>query len=97
MEKFKYEVYDYSKAGIKKKLYFQQVLTALEYEALGNVFRYQGKELIETFVAHLKNSYTTEKSRFDGKDYKIDDFIWEWKIITPEGTYKSDETSSKKE
>lgn len=97
MEKFKYEKYDYAKIGIKKKFYFQRVLTQHEHESLGTVFNCSGKELMDMLVANLKDSYVFNISMNEKKDYKIDDFDWEWKIITPEGTYRSNEASSKKE
>jgi hypothetical protein len=94
MGKYKYESYDYSKVGIKEKVCFSHEFTQRDYELLGTLFNARGEELVNALLSQLKNSYTNVKSKFNKKNYKIDDFNWEWEIITPERTYKSNETSS---
>ena len=93
MGNFKFEKYDYTKV-LKRKINIHYRVTNLEYEALGNVFRVSGEELVETFVKHLKRSYINEYAGEDSYKYNINDFNWEWEVITPEGTYKSNEASS---
>ena len=93
MKKYKFEKYDYTKV-VKRKINIHYRITNLEYEALGNAFRVSGEELVDTFVRHLKRSYINEYAGKDSYKYSINDFDWEWEVITPEGTYKSNETSS---
>ena len=94
MEKFKYEKYDYAKIGIKKKLFFRQIFNNTECDALGRIFHCNGSELMNVLTNHIKKNYISERNRFSEKNYSIDDFDWEWEIITPERTYKSNETSN---
>lgn len=96
MNKFKFEKYDYTKV-LKRKINIHYRVTELEYQALNSVFRVNGKELMDTFVRHLKRSYINEYAGKDSYKYSINDFNWEWEVITPEGTYKSNDTSSKEE
>ena len=94
MGKFKFEKYDYAKIGIKKKFHLRQVLGRTHYQALGNIFHCYGRDLAETLVGHLKESYknlSENGTKISDYDVSCD---WEWEIITPEGTYKSNETSS---
>ena len=93
MAKFKYECYDYTKV-LKRKINIRYRITEHEYEALNSVFRVNGEELIETFVRLLKRNYINEYAGKDSYKYSINDFTWEWELITPERTYKSNETSS---
>ena len=93
MAKFKYERYDYTKV-LKRKINICYRMTEPEYEALNSVFRVDGEELIETFVRLLKRSYINEHAGKDFYKYSINDFNWEWEVITPERIYKSNETSS---
>lgn len=93
MAKFKYERYDYTKV-LKRKINICYRITELEYEALNSAFRVNGEELIETFVRLLKRSYINKYAGKDSYKYGINDFNWEWEVITPERTYKSNETSS---
>jgi hypothetical protein len=93
MGKFKFEKYDYTKV-VKRKVHIHYKVTDLEYEALNRAFNVNGEELIEIFVRHLKRSYINEYAGKNSYKYNINDFNWEWEIITPNGTYKSNETGS---
>ena len=96
MNKYKYEKYNYNKV-LGRKWHIRHILTNREYEALTNVFTCDGEKLIDILVKHLKRSYINEYAGEDSYKYSINDFDWEWEIITPNKTYRSNETSSKKE
>lgn len=93
MGKFKFEKYDYTKV-LKRKINIRYIITNPEYEVLSRVFGVNGEELVETFVRYLKRSYINEYAGKDSYKYSINDFNWEWEVITPEGTYKSNEASN---
>lgn len=93
MRKFKFEKYDYTKV-LKKKINIHYTMTTPEYEALSSAFSVNGEELVETFVRHLKRSYINKYVGKDSYKYSIDGFNWEWKVITPDRTYMSNETNS---
>lgn len=97
MGNFKFERYNYAKIGIKPKIHFQQIIDNLQYNALSSIFTAYGKNLVDILVNELKMGYANRISEDKGLKYEISDIDWEWTIITPERTYKSNETSSKKE
>ena len=98
MGKFKYEQYDYTKICIKKEtIHFQRVFGRTHYEALGRLFNDNGENLINRMVSELKKHYVSEINLSKKSDYQIDDFDWEWTLITPGRVYKSNETGCKKE
>jgi len=90
MGKFKYEIYDYSKVGIeKKKFFFRKMLSNYEWKAIKTI-AYTPEEAAKVLFSELKKAILDKKP-----NYKYNPNIdWEWEIITPERTYKSNETSS---
>jgi hypothetical protein len=94
MGKFKYEKYNYSKIGIKPKLRFQYSVSEYEYDALKNIFCAENGKLANILAEELKKAYAFRYSESREKNYDINDIDFEWEVITPVGTFKSDETSS---
>ena len=93
MGKFKYEIYDYSKVGIEKeKFFFRKTLSNHEWKAIKTI-TYTPEEAAKVLFSELKKAILDKKP-----NYKYNPNIdLEWEIITPEITYKSNETSCKKE
>ena len=94
MEKFKYEKYNYSKIGIKPKIHFQQIIDNSQYNALGYIFSSNGRDLVNLLTEELKKAYANKMSYDKGINYSVSDIDFEWTVITPDGTYKSNEASS---
>ena len=94
MDKFKYKKYDYSKIGIKPKLHFRYSISEYEYDALGNMFCAENGELANKLAEELKKAYAFRYSESRERHYDVNDIDFEWEVITPTGTFKSNETSS---
>jgi hypothetical protein len=83
MNKYKYQIYDYSKVGIEKKKFFvRKELTNQEWETIKTI-TYTPDDAALVLYRELKKVY------YDAKpNYKYDPNIdWDWEIITPEKTY----------
>lgn len=94
MGKFKYQRYNYSKIGIKPKIHFQEIINDLQYSYLGNIFSCSGRDLVNILVNELKRGYANKISYDKDINYSVNDIDFEWTVITPDGTYRSNETSS---
>ena len=94
MNKFKYKKYDYSKIGIKPKLHFRYVVDELGYEPLKSIFNAENGDLAHILADEIKRGYAFRYSKSCEKRYDVNDIDFEWEIITPTGTYKSNETGS---
>ena len=83
MNKYKYQIYDYYKAGIEKKKFFvRKELTSQEWEAIKTI-AYTPDDAALVLYRELKKVYCNAKP-----NYKYDPNIdWDWEIITPEKTY----------
>ena len=83
MNKYKYQIYDYYKAGIEKKKFFvRKELTNQEWEAIKTI-AYTPEDAALILYRELKKAYLNKKP-----NYRYDPNIdWDWEIITPEETY----------
>lgn len=83
MNKYKYQIYDYSKAGIEKKKFFvRKELTSREWEAIKTI-AYTPEDAALVLYRELKKAYLDKKP-----NYRYDPNIdWDWEIVTPEETY----------
>lgn len=83
MNKYKYQIYDYYKAGIEKKKFFvRKELTNQEWEAIKTI-AYTPEDAALILYRELKKAYLDKKP-----NYRYDPNIdWDWEIITPEETY----------
>lgn len=94
MDKFKYKKYDYSKIGIKPKLRFHYSVSEYEYDALKNMFCAENGKLANMLANELKKAHAFRYSESRKRHYDVNDIDFEWEVITPTGTFKSNETSS---
>ena len=94
MDSFKYEIYDYSKAGLRReRVLHRKVVSYWECEAfkvLGN----SEDEIASIVFKHLKRKF--EKNRPKIYDYSPN-FDFDYEIIMSDKIYKFHETSGKKE
>ena len=83
MDKFKYEIYDYSKIGFKKKnALFRKILTEVEWKSIKSMGR-TPEDSVLVLYRELKNTFFSEHP-----NYKYDPNIdWYWEIETPDKTY----------
>jgi len=83
MAEFKYEIYDYSKAGIeKKKFFFRKMLSNSEWEAIKTI-AHTPDDAAKILYEEIKKYYYDKKP-----NYKYDPNIdWTWELITPVKTY----------
>ena len=93
MHKFKFEVYDYSKVGMPKRIvYYRKQLTNSEWCVLKNVSKTQ-EGAIRVLIDSIRREMLEHKPY-----YAYDpNYTFEWRIDTPEETYRLHETGCKKE
>lgn len=83
MSEFKYEIYDYSKAGIgKKKFFLRKTLSNTEWEAMKTI-AHTPDEAAKILYDEIKKLVRKEMPNYQ-YDPNLD---WEWELITPEKTY----------
>jgi hypothetical protein len=94
MDKFKYEIYDYSKVGIPKtRVLHRKCVSLWEYNALRNA-HYSKSEMAEFMFKSLKKKFEMNRPKI--YDYSPN-FNFDYEIIIRDETYTFHETSGKKE
>lgn len=88
MEKYKYNIYDYSVVGIPKtKAYCMRQISSYEWEALKRYFK--PEEIINKIREDFKNNWYK-----DNNVNRINpNVLFYFAILTPEKTYEFHETS----
>jgi len=94
MDKFKYEIYDYSKVGIPRtRVLHRKCVSLWEHNAFKNA-HYSNWKMAEYMFNSLKTKF--ERNRPKIYDYSPN-FNFDYEIIIGNETYKFHETSGKKE
>lgn len=94
MEKYKYEIYDYSKIGIKKeRVLFRRMVSLFEYECLKDFYESKS-EMVDDIFKKLKSNFEANRPKI--YDYSPN-FIFDYEIIIKNEIYTFHETSGKKE
>ena len=94
MNKFKYDIYDYSKVGIPRtRVLIMRTISMWEYEILRNWY-FNKREIAERIYRELKTNF--EMNRPTIYDYSPN-YYFEYNVKICDETYKFYETSGKKE
>ena len=94
MNKFKYDIYDYSKVGIPRtRILHRKVVGIWEYEILRNWY-FTKSEMAENVFKDLKAKFEMNKPTI--YDYSPN-YDLDYEIIIGDETYNFHETSGKKE
>lgn len=90
---YRYNKYDYANIGIKKKIFLQKMMSDIEYQVYINVFRNDTTKMVNHLADLMKANYSFSQ-QLKNSDFNPNDYNWEWKIITPNETYSSNEASN---